>query len=127
MIPLMDLKERYEAKGLKIEAVLSDPTPDRKKLMETVEEHQFYVPIVFDSTLMIAGKYGVTTTPQVVLLNGSNQIVYSGAFNNYYYRFGKHRSHPNKFYLEDAVKATLKNRLPDFQFTEPIGCKINFN
>lgn len=124
--PLMQLQAKYPEEMFSIEMVLSDPLPDFTILQQSIDKYGLPDSILMDTSLTLAKSYGVTTTPQCVLLDSCGNIVYSGAFDNTYYKFGKMRAASSENYLADAVSAALTGEMPEITRTEPIGCKINF-
>ncbi len=122
-----ELSKEYAVKGLTVTAVYSDPFPDTLYLKKTLEDYDFDLPVIYDTDLMMARNFSVKATPQFILTDSAKNVVYSGAFDNYYYSLGKHRNVVTEKYLENAIIAVLNNRRPDIKETEPIGCKINYN
>ena len=127
MSPIMDLKHKYQTYGLKVSGILSDPSPNDSILKAVLQENKVDFEIINDSSLEIAQTIGATTTPHFFLLDSLNNVLYSGLIDNYYYSFGKHRTAPTKYYLEEAIVSYLKGDPLETKFTDPIGCKINFD
>ncbi len=123
---VLSLRNKYETRGLEIKAIYSDPFPDSIELKKMVKENSFEIPITIDKDLKIASKFNVRTTPQFILLNESNQTIYNGMIDNYYYLLGKHRNIITRNYLEDAILSALNGTTIETTITESIGCKINY-
>lgn len=124
--PLMQLQNQYPKNIFSVEMVLSDPLPDTEVLQETIRKYGLPNSVLMDTSLAFAKSFSVTTTPQCILLDSCSNVIYSGAFDNTYYKFGKMRASSSENYLADAVSAALKGKKPKVTRTEPIGCKINF-
>jgi len=124
---LMELHKKYAPLGLDITAILSDPAPNDSVLQATIDYYELTVPLQNDSNLAIARKYHASTTPQFMLFDANEKLVYNGKINNYYYQFGKHRKVVTENYLEDAILALLEKREVVVKSTDPIGCKINLD
>lgn len=122
-----ELEKKYKLNGLEIRAIYSDPFPDTVQLNKAISESNLKIPITFDSDLKFAKKYNITTTPQFVLIDTLENVLYSGAIDNYYYALGKHRKLTSEKFLASAIESVLKGRKPEIGLTEPIGCKINYN
>lgn len=69
--------------------------------------------------------WGITTTPQIVILNSDNIQVYSGKINNRFMSLGNEMP-PSENYLEKVLTSLLKNEEIKIQNTEPIGCLIQY-
>lgn len=124
---IMELHKKFGPRGLVIKAIMSDPSPNDSVLTSALNNYNFTLPITRDTTLDFARVYGATTTPQVMLFDGNGNQLYSGQVNNYYYKYGKHRSRVNQNFLEDAIVSALEGNPIDIAETKPIGCKINFD
>jgi peroxiredoxin len=89
-------------------------------------EKHFTFPYLRDEDQEIVTFYGAERTPQVYLLNkeGSDLIVrYIGAIDDNY----KDPGAVTQKYLENAIDALLKDKLPDPSYTKAIGCTIKMS
>jgi peroxiredoxin len=120
------LKIKFESKGLTIKAIYSDTYADSLQLKRFIKDYTFTIPVTIDKELKLARQYAITTTPQVVLVDSLNTILYSGMLDNYFYALGKHRTVVSEKYLEKALESLLKGEKIVVPKTTPIGCKINF-
>lgn len=118
------LQQKYKNKGLEIKAIYSDPLPDTISLNEI--RNKMKIQINFDFDLKLAKKYNIITTPQYVLFDSLGNEMYNGMLDNYYYALGKHRTIITEHYLANAIESILEGKKPKINFTNPIGCKINY-
>jgi hypothetical protein len=121
------LKEKFEYTGLVLKAIYSDMDADTLQLEKLVSDSSLKIPITLDKELKLAKQFNISTTPQVVLIDSLNKILYSGMLDDYFYALGKHRTLVSNKYLENAIEAILKGEKIKTQQTTPIGCKINYN
>ena len=68
--------------------------------------------------------YKATVTPQVFIVDSSNQVWYSGAIDNWSFDIGKKRQFATEHYLKDALKALRNGQKPAIAATKAIGCFI---
>lgn len=66
-----------------------------------------------------------TTTPQVILLNSTMQLMYSGAIDDWVTSVGKNRVQATQHFLTDAIEQSLHNIPVLIANTKAVGCKIN--
>ena len=69
--------------------------------------------------------WGVTTTPQLIILNNKNKQVYSGKIDDRFLSLGNQKP-PSENYLEKVLNSLLKNEEVKTENTEPIGCIIQY-
>ncbi|HAF29796.1 MAG TPA: thioredoxin family protein [Bacteroidales bacterium] len=125
---IIDLDQKFREKGYPVIAINPNdpalaPEDSFEKMIERSNEKGFPFPYLLDETQEVYKMYGATRTPHVYLLNRvDNQfnVSYIGTIDDNY----KDPSLVTKKYLENAVNALLKGKLPDPNFTKAIGCSI---
>lgn len=127
MPKMQKLNETYASYGLQVKGIVSDPVLDESDLEEALEDYPMDFAIIRDDSLIIAKEHNATVTPQVFLYDGDDNLLYSGAVDNYYFALTKHRKIITEKYLEDAIVSALKNKPIENKKTEPIGCRINLS
>ncbi|MBX2914872.1 MAG: hypothetical protein KF856_06320 [Cyclobacteriaceae bacterium] len=80
--------------------------------------------LVDDKSHRITKKLAATITPEVFLLSGSEEVLYSGAIDNWFFELGRYRPEITEHYLLDAITATLNQTTPAVTKTTAIGCFI---
>lgn len=118
-----------------------------KSIYETYKSHIYFlglVPQVFDSTVIdkfvndykiqfevktdienqLINQYKLSVTPEVLLLNTKDEILYRGAIDNWFYALGKNRRNITETYLKDALSQLMNGQEPKLTSTKPIGCII---
>ncbi len=81
----------------------------------------YNTPYVIDKDHKLADAFGGKTTPHVFLFNKNLELVYRGSINNKYEERG---SEADKFYLNDALNALVKDQKIEPATTRQIGCSI---
>jgi hypothetical protein len=90
-------------------------------MKERAKEKGFTFPYLYDETQKIARDFGASYTPEFFVLNKERKLIYKGAMDD--------RDDPAKVkvhFLEEAVEAALKGRMPATQETLGRGCRIRY-
>ena len=82
------------------------------------------IKLLDDKKGTVTSKYGATITPEVVLIDKNQKVIYQGAFDNWFFELGRYRLEVTEHYLIDAIEAALKGDMPAITKTEAIGCFI---
>ncbi len=121
---LRDFAADSAFKNIKIIAVLTSKNIDYQLLKDYKKNFDLNVIFVFDNKQSLAKKLKATTTPEAFLISPANEILYSGAIDNWYYELGKSRSRPTELFLLNALKEIQQNKKPSKPRTKAIGCAI---
>jgi hypothetical protein len=125
-MPKMEqLNKTYASYGLQIKGIVSDPVLNESELKEALEDFPMDFEIIKDDSLKITKKHHATVTPEVLLYDKDDNLLYSGAVDNYYFKLSRHRKLITEKYLENAILNTLQNKPVTTKETKPIGCRIN--
>ena len=110
--------------GVRLVAVnvnkVEEDLPEAMK--KRAKDQKFNFPYLFDETQKIAKDYGAGATPEFFVLNRERKIVYMGAMDD----DAEDATGVKHRWLEEAVAAALKGKLPEVKETVPIGCRIRF-
>lgn len=85
-------------------------------------EYQVQFELRSDTRQALVHKFGVSRTPEVVLVDAAGKQQYQGAIDNWYYELGKHRQVATAYYLKDAIDACLEGKPVNPKTTEVVGC-----
>jgi hypothetical protein len=125
-LKINDLHEKY---GSQVNFV--GVFPNRASNFEDIESykvkynHQFSMETDYEKEKALF--YGVTITPEVVLVENSDQtILYQGRIDDEFVRVGKRRFFTTSNDLENAIQSVLNNEPVTVKKTEAVGCFINF-
>ena len=87
--------------------------------------YQISFPLLIDSSKSLSNYLQASITPQVILLNRKQYLLYKGAIDNWAVSLGKQRLKPTQFYLKDAIEESLQDKPIAIKRTQAVGCKIN--
>jgi peroxiredoxin len=125
---IIQLHNTYEAMGFPLLAINSNnshisPDDSYKHMRERAIEKNYPFPYLKDENEEVCKAYGATRTPQVYLLEKSEdgfKVAYMGAIDD---NSLDPRSVANR-YLEKAIRALREGKRPDPATTRAIGCTI---
>lgn len=87
----------------------------------------YFIPSEYSAgkaAVQIADYFGATVTPEVFVIDSSNNIIYKGAIDNWIYETGRHSSQATEHYLEDVLKQLSGGRKPAYSEKKAFGCFI---
>jgi hypothetical protein len=121
---LIALAERFEAEGGKCALVAINPNLIKDDLLPAMQERaklrEFNFLYVHDGPKQEAAKsYGITYTPEFVVLDKERKVVYLGALDD-----DPEGKNVKTKYVEDAVTAALAGKLPQTTETPARGCAV---
>jgi peroxiredoxin len=94
---------------------------DLDAMRERAKEKKFTFTYVKDADGKAGHAFGATRTPEFVVLDRDNKVVYLGAMDD-----DSSGKNVRQHYVEDAVAAALAGKQPDLTETPPIGCNIKY-
>jgi hypothetical protein len=106
--------------------VLTNTTVNKQKLNKLLKEFPVKPILVFDSMKTVSKRFGFTVTPEVVVENDDNEIVYSGAIDDRFVDFGKSKKHSIIPYLSSALEEIFEGKKPQIVSTKAFGCYISY-
>ena len=80
--------------------------------------------IKIDNDHLITNRYDAMVTPEVVLVNSDDTILYKGRINNSYASPGRIRHGKVTEDLANAIRLVLQNKTVEKPWHDPIGCYI---
>ena len=95
-------------------------TPERHTAYNA--EHHIAYPILYDTDGSIGHAYGAKTTPHMIVIDETGNVVYDGAIDDDPY--GKSASRTN--YVQAALTAHAAGRAADPASTKPYGCSVKY-
>ncbi len=89
--------------------------------------HQYKIsfPILIDANKKLTACLHASVTPQVILLNNKNVLLYKGAIDNWVQSLGRQRVNVTEFFLQDALQQSTSNKTVLVKRTKAVGCSIN--
>ena len=118
------LSGKYKSEKMKFYLIYSGS----EQSAELIKKHQseFALPMeaLRDPQLKFAKEFGVTVTPECVVLQ-QGKLIYRGRIDNRFVAFGKMRPAPTSHDLENVLEAVSKGKTVARKFTKAIGCFIS--
>ena len=95
-----------------------------EEMKDYVYDYEIPFECVRDPQMLFTKRLGAEVTPEVFVFSPDEELVYSGAIDNWAVTVRKHRQVVNEFYLRDAVQSVLAETKLKTKRTEPVGCLI---
>ena len=111
----------YEARGVAFSLVYTDGTPE--SIRKHAAEYGYESPVRVDTGRVLTRRYGVTVTPEAVVVAGGARI-YRGRIDDRYLAPGQYRLKPTTRELRDALDAVLAGRPVAVAETRAAGCPL---
>lgn len=124
------LNSLYDEFGQDVEFVGYFPNFSSKidKIDRFREKYSIEFPLKTDYFKTQCSKYKATITPEVVLVNHSdNKVLYRGRIDNMFYKLGRRRQVVTKFELRDALRSVANQTKIEITETKAMGCYINYS
>lgn len=87
-------------------------------------EHGLGWPVTADVRRALARRYGVSATPEAVVIDRAGGLAYRGRIDDRFVAFGKQRPEATSHELRDALDAVLAGAPPRVRRTEVVGCPV---
>jgi hypothetical protein len=114
----------YEQQRVDFEIFYTDLTQSPETVRRHSAEHGFKVPARMDIGRVQSRKYGITVTPETVVVNADDGRVYRGRIDDRYLAPGQYRIKPTTHELRDAIDAVLAGRPVAVAETKAAGCPL---
>ena len=96
-----------------------------KTIKDFKQQYNILFPLLIDNDKKLVAYLKAAVTPQVILLDNKNQLVYKGAIDNWLQALGKQRVHATEYFLQNALQQSLSNKAVLVKRTKAVGCRIN--
>lgn len=125
MATIRDLAQKYPSHQISVVGYFPAGISN-KGAKEFRQEYQVpeIVQFINDKKHIMTNKYSATVTPEVVLIDKDQRVIYQGSIDNWFFELGRYRLAITEHYLIDAIEASLKGNQPSIKKTEAIGCFI---
>lgn len=120
---LTTLHSRFGQDSIRFVGLFPNPVSEEESVRAFQEKYQLPFPLSKKDAKEIAWDFGVTVTPEVVVVRQSTKtVLYQGRIDNMFERVGKRRRVVTSNDLELALEAIRANRRVPVSRTQPIGC-----
>jgi len=114
----------YGARGVQFTIVYTDLTQPVEAARRHAEEYGYNTLVLVDADRLQCRKYGITVTPEAVVVDGHGNRVYRGRIDDRYLAPGQYRLQPSTRELRDAIEAVLAGRPVPVAETKAAGCPL---
>ncbi len=114
----------YRERGVVFRLVFPDRDLDERTVRRHLAEYGLTAPFVIDRDRALVNRAKATITPEAVVFDPEERIVYRGRIDNRYASLGKRLAEATEFHLRDAIEAVLSGRRPAVAETDAVGCLI---
>jgi hypothetical protein len=111
----------YQSQGVAFSLVYTDGPLDAVR--RHAAEYGYESPVQVDAGRVLARKYGVTVTPEAVVVAGGSRV-YRGRIDDRYLAPGQYRLKPTTRDLRDALDAVLSGKPVPVAETKAAGCPL---
>jgi len=119
---LKNMHKQYADSNIRFLAIF--PENHKNRAQKFMQSCGLGFPFIIDHKDKLTKQFGATTTPEAVLLNPTQQIMYQGQIDNLLISTDSFRLQATEFYLKDAIGAFLRQEQITLEKTEPIGSLI---
>jgi len=114
----------YGARGVVFSMVYTDVRQPPEMVRRHVSEYGYKSPVHVDTGRVLSRQYGITVTPEAVVIDSNDARVYRGRIDDRYLAPGQYRLQPTTHELRDAIEAVLAGRPVPVAETKAAGCPL---
>ena len=118
------LHAEFATKGVRFRLVYPNPLDDEAAIDKHIAAYGYPHVAVRDRAHELVKKTGATITPEAVVLDGREQVVYRGRIDDRFVELGRERTSPTTRDLRNAITAALAGRRVSPSRTQAVGCFI---
>lgn len=122
---MIELQKKYadNPQGVVLVAINANmkPSEQLEKMKDRAKEKSFPFAYLVDETQQVADSYGASFTPEFFVLNKDRKIVFMGAMDD-----KTDETKVSVRYVELAIEAALKDKLPETLEVPARGCAIPY-
>jgi hypothetical protein len=120
------LAAEYQSRGVRVNVVYAEPELNAGDLRTHAKTYGLDGPLFADPALRLAKAFGITTTPEVAVLDRRAQLAYRGRIDDLYSDIGHKRLRAQTQDLRDAIEAILAGRPVTHPRTQSVGCTLEY-
>lgn len=123
-LALKELHKKYADDAVKFVGIFPNTGSTDEKITAFAKEYQLPFELMADKRQELAQKLGATITPQAIIVDQNEQILYRGRIDNAFASFGKRRRVVTERDLEKALDLILAGEHELGFETPAVGCYI---
>jgi hypothetical protein len=110
---------------LQMVGIIPGKTYRQSEVDSFIKKYKITYPLFIDPSLDLSHYLKASVTPEAILLDTENHLVYKGAIDNWYKTLGRPGARATEHYLRDAIEANSRHQQPTIKRTTAVGCLIN--
>jgi mono/diheme cytochrome c family protein/peroxiredoxin len=119
------VRDEFERQGIPFFMLNANLQDKRSTIKAEADKFSYDMPILEDTTQLVAEALGVTRTAEVLVINPSDwSILYRGPINNRV-GYGQQRKEASEHFLKGALNAALNGDTVETQVRSAKGCIVN--
>lgn len=119
------VRDEFESQGIPFFMLNANLQDKRASIKAEADKYGYDMPILDDTTQLVAEALGVTRTAEVLVINPADwSILYRGPVNNRV-GYGQQRKEASEHFLKDALNTALKGGTVETQVRSAKGCIVN--
>ncbi|MEM6343976.1 MAG: redoxin domain-containing protein [Bacteroidota bacterium] len=123
-VTIKELRQKFSRDQISFYGIFAGDTYSPNEITLYMARFQLPVKALRDPTYQLTEHFGASVTPEVFLVDSAGKVLYQGKIDNWIAALGKKRLQATRFYLEDALSASLAGREITTTKTEAVGCLI---
>ena len=121
---IQKIQDSFPEEKVKFFGIVSGEFYSRESILKYKLKYGIDMPILFDPKIRLADYLDATTTPEAVVINDKEKVVYIGAIDNWAISLGQKRLEATAHYLRDALANSLNDVKVNPSKTKAVGCFI---
>ena len=118
---------KYENENIVFYAVVSGKEFSKDQITEFASKSNLAEQTLLDPKFKLTKLLNASKTPEVFVVSSGQELVYSGAIDNWYVNLNEKREKPTEFYLQNALQLFLAGETIELNHTNAEGNAIVFN
>ena len=116
--------ETYQGYGIEFVGIVSSQIASQEEIEAHRQRYAVRFPIVCDSQNKLSRQWGATNTPQAIVVDDNQSIIYSGRIDDLYADIGQKRLYATQYELDEVLKSLATGGIITVSHTQPVGCMI---
>ncbi|MEL7341656.1 MAG: redoxin domain-containing protein [Bacteroidota bacterium] len=123
-LTIKNLREQFDPQQVSFYGIFAGETYTAEEIVQYMARFRLPVKALRDPEYQLTEHFGASVTPEVFVVAPSGNVLYRGKIDNWIASLGKKRPVATRFYLRDAIDASLRGESIAVSKTEAVGCLI---
>jgi peroxiredoxin len=121
---LEQLAQRFTSSGIAFYGVIPGSFYTKDEIAAFARTYRVSFPLLIDDRYNLTHQLNATITPEVVVVDSTGSVKYSGAVDNAYQSLGHKNARTTEHYLDAALTAIQFRKDILIRRTTPVGCLV---